>query len=120
MIENHELRANALLILETSVSSREAAESLAGRLLEEKLIACVSWFEVTSRYTWEACLTQEAEWILHMKTLPQLRATLVNRLRALHPYEVPMILSWSVDSLNADYTSWAGSSVRQTLGEENI
>ena len=85
------------------------AQLLARTLVEERLAACVNIMSgVESVYRWAGEVVIETEATLLVKTSDGAVIALTERLRALHPYDVPEILVFSPDSgrsLEA-YVSW--------------
>jgi periplasmic divalent cation tolerance protein len=96
----------------TTLPSRDAAHAIARTLVEERLAACVQLVDgLVSIYRWEGRIDESAECQLVAKTTPATAATLVERLRALHPYQVPEILSLDA-SASAAYGAWLDAETR--------
>ena len=92
-----------------STSKESDAPELAKILVEEKLAACVNVVPgATSYYTWEGKLEQDEESLLFIKTTAGAVQRLTARLRELHPYDVPEIISLEIrgDEGNGDYLKW--------------
>jgi len=88
----------------------ETARTLAERLVEERLAACVSLLPgVTSVYRWEDAIQQDTETQMLIKTSSVRVAELTARLRELHPYEVPEIIAIPIMEGLSDYLSWVDS-----------
>ncbi|MFH0810015.1 MAG: divalent-cation tolerance protein CutA [Pseudomonadota bacterium] len=88
----------------------EKAEELASVLLQERLVACVQmFFRVRSRYWWQGRLEEAQETMLLLKTRAVLMEPLVARIRELHPYEVPEVVSVKIAEGNPDYLTWLGA-----------
>ncbi len=80
-------------IVLTTLPSREAAQAIARTLVEERRAACVQLVDgVQSIYRWDGRIDESAECQLVAKAPAGASPALVDRLRALHPYEVPEIL----------------------------
>jgi periplasmic divalent cation tolerance protein len=72
----------------------EVAERIVGALLRERLIACGSVVPgVVSLYRWQGAVRREAEVLVVMKTRAALAAAVAERVKALHPYELPEVLA---------------------------
>lgn len=85
----------------------EAAQSLAKALVTEQLAACVNILpHLTSIYTWEGKLENSAESLLLIKTEKSVYPRLEQRLKALHPYEVPEIIALPIESGLPEYLQW--------------
>jgi periplasmic divalent cation tolerance protein len=88
----------------------EAAETLASKLVEERLAACVGVHRgVTSVYRWEGRIERESEAMLVVKTSDAALGRLVARLAEIHPYAVPEIVAIDVARVNAKYLEWVDS-----------
>ncbi|MDE0857427.1 MAG: divalent-cation tolerance protein CutA [Candidatus Poseidoniaceae archaeon] len=70
--------------------------------------ACVQHHKVQSMYRWEGDVHSESEWRLLIKLSSPALEAVTTRLRQQHPYDVPEVLSWSVDS-NQEYGEWVSS-----------
>jgi len=93
-------------IVLTTFPDREAATAVARTLVEERLAACAQLVDgVQSIYRWEGRIDESAEVQLIAKTTPASAPALVDRLRALHPYEVPEILTLDATA-SASYGAW--------------
>ena len=90
-----------------TVDSADAARKLARRLVQERLAACVNIIEnVTSVYKWEDRLEEDAELLLVIKTRDSRLQELMDRISDIHPYDVPEILSWTVEKGSKAYLDW--------------
>lgn len=90
--------------------SRAAAVKLARQLLSRRLIACANIHRSRSLYHWRGKLVDETEYILVGKTLPANVPTLRQAVRALHPYQVPCLLTFTAEA-NAAYAAWVRGEV---------
>jgi periplasmic divalent cation tolerance protein len=96
----------ALLVLITS-ASREEAEDIARKLVEERLAACVNIVpHVRSLFWWENKLSEEEEVLLIVKTRRSRFRALVLRVKALHSYSVPEIIALPVVVGHTSYLQW--------------
>ena len=96
----------------TTLPSRDAAQAIARTLVEERLAACVQLVDgLLSIYRWEGRIDESAECQLVAKTTPAAVAALVERLRTLHPYEVPEILTLDATA-SAAYGAWLQAETR--------
>ena len=85
----------------------KAAEALARRLLQERLIACANLLPgVRSLYRWQGRLEQARETLLVLKAPSRNTRKLMARVQELHPYDVPEILVLPVAAAHAPYARW--------------
>lgn len=88
----------------------DAADAIAARVVEERLAACVSALPgIRSVYRWRGAVERSEEVQLVMKTGDAALPRLLDRIAALHPYEVPEILAFQPDAAGAAYASWVDS-----------
>jgi len=85
----------------------EVAERIATTLVEEGLAMCVNIIErVTSLYRWEGQVEKATEALLIVKGQAGKTDALIARVREIHPYEVPEVLSTDIVAGNPDYLDW--------------
>ena len=101
------LRRMSVLIVHCSCPDAETAASIAHRLVDERLAACVQVIPgVISTYRWEDRMHADAEVLLLIKTTRARFDALKSRLPALHPYESPELIAVdAVDGLDR-YLDW--------------
>ena len=97
---------NAIVVFTTAPNDEEA-HSLAGRIVEQKLAACVQVLpRVTSFYFWEGKLQSEPEHLLLIKTLDEKFDELAEFIRANHSYSVPEIVAVKAEKTSDAYLEW--------------
>ncbi|MER1967885.1 divalent-cation tolerance protein CutA [Castellaniella sp. GW247-6E4] len=90
------------------------AKRIAHILVEESLAACVHvGAPGVSMYLWQGKLEGGEEIPLTLKTTAARLTALHDRLRALHPYEVPEFLVLDVRAGAADYLDWVAGMTMQ-------
>lgn len=83
------------------------AASIAGTLLEERLIACANIFPgARSLYRWDGKTEDDAEVVAFAKSTDGRLVDLVSRVRELHPYDTPCVVALQVVAGDADYLEW--------------
>jgi periplasmic divalent cation tolerance protein len=94
-------------IVLVTASSREEAEKIVQRLLEEKLIACANIISpVHSLFWWQGKIDQAQEHLILMKTRRDLFEKLTEIVKSLHSYTVPEIIAIPIIEGSADYLAW--------------
>jgi periplasmic divalent cation tolerance protein len=90
------------------ITAKDAAEarSICRMLVEEKLIACANYFPINSIYRWKGAVEESAEVAIIAKTRTALMERLIQRVKELHSYEVPCVVSWKIEEGNPDYLQW--------------
>jgi len=91
----------------STFSDSTAAESCIRALLDERLIACGTILPgASSIYRWKGTVENMPE-VLVLFKLPAVRFDgFAARLRTLHPYETPEILSFDAGAVDAAYKEW--------------
>lgn len=85
----------------------EVAEQIADTLVKEELARCVNIIEhVRSIYTWEGRVDKATEALLIVKGMAEKTDDLIARVREIHPYEVPEVISYDIVAGNKDYLDW--------------
>ena len=108
-IPSEDTRCHVVL---TTLPTREAAETIAHALIEARLAACVQLVDgLRSIYRWQGRVEESAEIQLIAKTTPAASTSLIERLRALHPYDVPEILTLDATA-SAAYAAWLRDETR--------
>ncbi len=95
-----------LILVLTTMPADDRAAGLAQLLVEERLAACVNVHApMTSTYRWQGTIEAEAERQVVIKTTRASLAALEERLRALHPYDLPEFVV--VEAMGSDaYARW--------------
>ncbi len=82
-------------------------------LLDERLAACVNLLApMDSVYRWEGRIEEETERQVIIKTTRDRLNALWDRVRELHPYEVPEFIVLAIADGNEAYLKWVGESTR--------
>lgn len=90
-----------------TIDSLINAKKLAHNLVENKLAACVNIVSgVTSVYEWRGEVSEDGEYLLIIKTKIDLYEKLEQKIKELHPYEVPEIISLKIDKASQSYLDW--------------
>lgn len=96
-----------------TVPDRETGLQLARTLVDEQLAACVNLLpDVASVYRWQNAVQESAECLLLIKTRAVLFAALRDRIVALHPYELPEVISVPVNAGLPAYLNWIDENTR--------
>lgn len=96
-----------IAILYVTTPDRETARHIGRTLVEEGLAACINILGgMESIYRWQGVVEQAEEQVLLVK-LPMIQAERAGeRIRALHPYELPCILTLPISGGNPPYLEW--------------
>jgi periplasmic divalent cation tolerance protein len=101
-----------IIVMTTLPADSDVAE-FATTLIEERLAACVSAYpEMQSFYRWQDDLEADSERQIVIKTTADRLPALWERVRALHPYEVPEFLVLPVVDGSEAYLNWMRDATR--------
>ena len=96
-----------------TVEKREDAERIGREAVESRMAACVQIMgPVSSIYRWKGRMEESEEWLCLLKTRKDLFDQLAEKLRSLHPYEVPEIVAVPLIAGNPDYLCWIAEETR--------
>ena len=106
------MSAEYVIALTTLPADADAAD-FGRRLVDERLAACVNLLPVMeSVYRWEGRIESEPERQLVIKTSRDRVIDLWERIRDLHPYEVPEFIVISIVDGNEAYLRWVGEATK--------
>jgi periplasmic divalent cation tolerance protein len=101
---SNDVTANFVYI---TASDKAEALKIGRTIVEERLAACANVIDnMTSVYWWEGAIENSAEVVLIAKTKHELVESLISRVKELHCYSCPCIVSWPINSGNPDYLRW--------------
>ncbi|MFZ0931319.1 MAG: divalent-cation tolerance protein CutA [Syntrophobacteraceae bacterium] len=94
------------IVLVTAGSAEEAA-TIGRTLVEEHLAACANIVpQIRSIYRWKGQIYDEQEFLIIIKTRAEQFEALQERVKKLHSYEVPEIISFPVKRGLREYLEW--------------
>jgi len=96
-----------MLVVSCTVPNVDVAQAISRIVVMEGLCACVNQIpNVVSYYVYEGEFCEDDELLLLMKTSEQNYQALENRLKELHPYDVPEIIASPITEGLPQYLSW--------------
>ena len=102
-------------IIQCSFPDAEKARQIGTVLIEKQYAACVKIMrDVESIFVWDKKLTRENEAVMIIKTSSDMVQTVSEKLKLMHPYEVPDIMVIDVTGGNSAYEKWVLDSVSRT------
>lgn len=91
----------------------EEAKGIGKQLVKSKLAACVNIIDqMHAIYVWEGALQEDQETVIIAKTTSSLVPALVDRVKEIHSYECPCVVSMPITGGNPDFLKWVGNEVR--------
>jgi periplasmic divalent cation tolerance protein len=99
--------ADQILLAISTFPDVETANRVAEALVEEKLAACANIIPaVHSIYRWKEKIETAGEVMVFLKTTEDRLVELQEKLRSVHPYEVPELICIQIDRGSPDYLRW--------------
>jgi len=105
--------AESILLALSTFPDRETAQRISCQLVTEKLAACANILPaIESVYRWKEKIETGNETLVFFKLSEDRQSTFQEKLRSLHPYEVPEIIFIPVASGLPEYLRWIADSCR--------
>jgi periplasmic divalent cation tolerance protein len=105
-------RDYGVMIGVTTLPNRAEAEALGAKLVNENLAACAQiGAQIVSFYRWRGHVNRDDEVRLTLKVAAGRWEACAERLRELHPYEVPEVVAWQADRVDAAYARWVSGEI---------
>lgn len=106
---------DGISIVTITVGAVEEALAIARTLVNEELVACVQIVpRIRSIYRWKGEVCDEEEQLLIMKTRSDLFPVLSSRIREIHSYEVPEIVSFPIADGLPEYLTWVAENTKNS------
>jgi periplasmic divalent cation tolerance protein len=101
------------IIVLVTCGSEEEALKIANALVESRLAACVNLVApIRSIYRWEERIWDEKEWLLIIKTQKNRFKELEKKIKSLHSYSVPEIVSVPIVEGSSSYLNWISENTK--------
>ena len=96
-----------------TAASRDEARKIGKALVVSRLAACVNILDnINSFYMWEGKVQDETEVVMIAKTTAARVPQLVEKVKSLHSYDCPCIVSIPVSDGNRDFLNWIAEEVK--------
>jgi periplasmic divalent cation tolerance protein len=106
------MKMKNIVIFITAANQKEA-KKIAGRLVSEKLAACVNIVpQVNSLFRWQGRVDGAKEVLLIVKSKAAAFRKIAALVKKLHSYEVPEIIAVPIIAGEKKYLEWLNDSVR--------
>jgi periplasmic divalent cation tolerance protein len=93
--------------LYVTAPNAEEAGKIGEALVQERLVACANVLgPISSIYWWQGQVQRDSEAVLIAKTRADLVERVIARVKALHSYTVPCVVSLPIDQGNPDFLRW--------------
>ena len=95
------------IVVFVTTSSEEEAVKISRVLVEKKLVACANIVpKVRSIFSWEGKIEEEQESLIIFKSTESRFEKLMNKIKDLHSYSVPEVISLPINQGLPEYLKW--------------
>jgi len=103
-----------------TAKDKSQALSIGRALVEERLAACVNIIDnMTSIYRWEGEINEDSEVVLIAKTSADKFEALTERVKELHTYTCPCVVSIPIVGGNKEYLDWLDENTKSKSFKSN-
>ena len=103
--------ADSIVLALSTFPDRETAQRISNQLVGEKFAACANILPaIESIYRWKDKIETGSETLVFFKLSEERKSGFQDKLRSLHPYEVPEIIFVPISSGLPDYLRWVADS----------
>jgi periplasmic divalent cation tolerance protein len=103
-----------ILVALSTFPDRETAQRISNQLVTEKFAACANILSsVESIYRWKEKIESGNETFVFFKVSEDRQSAFQEKLRSLHPYDVPEIIFVPVAGGLPEYLQWVGENCDQ-------
>ena len=105
--------AEKILLALSTFPDAKTARRITNQLVREKFAACANILpRVRSIYRWKQKVETGNETLVFFKVSEKRQQAFQDKLRSLHPYEVPEIIACEIDRGLPNYLRWVAESCR--------
>lgn len=105
-------------VIYTTLPKLRKARQLAKALVRERLVACANIFKIDSVYRWQGEIEEVREYGMILKTRAEAYSVVESRIRELHPYQLPAIISFPLERGSREYLDWIGGETSPAQGSQ--
>ncbi len=92
-----------------TAESMDQAKTIARELISNRLAACVNILDhMQSLYWWKGKVEESGEVVILAKTRAELLPALTERVKDVHSYDCPCIVSWPITDGHQPFLDWIG------------
>ncbi|MGB3340514.1 MAG: divalent-cation tolerance protein CutA [bacterium] len=94
------------IVIYTTFPDQKTAKTIITGLVRMKLAACGNIFRQHSIYRWKGKIEHDPEYGAFIKTKKPLYLEVETYIKKKHPYDVPEIVSWTIEKGSWQYLEW--------------
>lgn len=95
-----------------TASSKKEARKIVEILIKEKLAACGNIFKIDSIFRWRGKIEKAKEFGIFVKTKRNLVEKIIKKVKEIHSYEIPCLISFDIEKGNEDFLKWIDRELR--------
>ena len=95
-----------------TTKDEDEARKIGRVLVTEKLVACVNIHPIDSIFRWQGEVQEDTEVAVFLKTKAGLVDEVIGRVKELHSYQVPCVVSLPIEKGNPDFLQWIEESTK--------
>ena len=104
--------AEKILLALSTFPDAETARQISNQLVTERFAACANMLpSVESIYRWKGQIESGSETLVLFKLSEDRQSAFQDKLRSLHPYDVPEIVAVPIEKGSAAYLDWLVSNL---------
>ena len=97
----------AVSLIYVTCKNADEAATIGRKLVAEKHVACANILpDTTAIFEWDGAICSESEAVLLLKTTTDGVATVTERVKALHSYDLPCVIVLPVNGGNQTFLDW--------------
>ena len=97
-----------------TASSKTEAQKIGKALVESQLAACVNILDnMQSIYRWDEKIQEDTEVVLIAKTTDRIVSQLIDKVKSLHSYDCPCIVSIPISDGYPPFLDWVQDEVKK-------
>ena len=94
-------------IIYVPCKDKEEAQKIARHLVSNKFAICINIIDsIHSVYLWKGKVKESHESLLIIKTSQKLVDAAIEKIKKLHSYDLPDIISWKIDKTTTEVEKW--------------
>mgnify|MGYP001030817742 CR=1 FL=1 len=106
------MKKKKVVLVYITAKDGEEAKRIGRILIEEGLAACGNIFPIRSIYRWEGGIQEDEEVAMFIKTKAELVDEILKKVKEVHSYEVPCIVSFPIEKGCAKFLEWIEKSTK--------
>lgn len=102
-------------IVYITAGNLDEVKRIARELVEMRLAACANIFPISSIYRWKDTIEEAEEFVILVKTKSSRVKDIETKVKEMHSYEVPCVVSFRITEGSTDYLNWIDGSVEDLV-----